>query len=377
MGPLKGITVVEIASIGPGPFCAMILSDLGADVIRVDRVETVVDAGPPSSDPLLRGRRSIAVDLKHPSGKETVLALFERADAVVEGFRPGVVERLGIGPDDALGRNPGLIYGRMTGWGQEGPLSSRAGHDIDYIAIAGALDPIGPFDGPPTPPLNLVGDFGGGGMLLALGIAAALVERDHSGRGQVVDAAMVDGAALLSAMFHGMMAAGLWSFERGGNLLDGSAPFYTTYETRDGRYVAVGAIEPQFYEVLVAGLGLEREALPDQFDRDGWPVLRARFEEAFGLRTRDEWEAVFAGTDACVAPILGLAEAVEHPVNRARGVFVDVGGAMQPSPAPRFGRTPAAVPVIAARPGQHTDEILAEIGLGDDIDGLRDSGAVA
>ncbi len=373
MGPLSGIRVVEIASIGPGPFCAMMLSDLGAEVIRVDRL----GAGPSPHDPLSRGRRSIAVDLKHPDGRDVVLLLLERADAVVEGFRPGVMERLGLGPTEAMARNPGLVYGRMTGWGRDGPLADRAGHDIDYIAIAGALHPIGPFDGPPLPPLNLVGDFGGGGMLLALGVVAALVERTRSGQGQVIDAAMVDGAAALSAMFHGMVAQGLWSPIRGGNFLDGSAPFYATYRTGDDRFVAVGAIEPQFYAALVSGLGLDGEDLPAQLDREGWPELRRRFSEVFRSKTRDEWEEAFAGTDACVAPILALDEAPEHPANRARGVFIDVGGSLQPAPAPRFDRTPNGVPSPASPAGAHTDEILGDLGMeAAEIGALRAAGAV-
>lgn len=374
MGPLSGIGVIEIASIGPGPFCAMVLGDLGADVIRVDRIG---DAGSPPSDPLLRGRRSIAVDLKHEAGRDVVLRLFESADVAIEGFRPGVVERLGIGPAEAAARNPRLVYGRMTGWGQDGPLAARAGHDIDYIALAGALHPIGPADRPPPPPLNLVGDFGGGGLLLALGIAAALVERSVSGKGQVVDAAMVDGAALLSSMFHGLMAAGLWSPGRGGNFLDGSAPFYATYRTADDRFVAVGAIEPQFYAALLAGLGLAGEDLPVQFDREAWPMMRERFAEIFRSRTRGEWEDVFAGTDACVAPVLALDEAPRHPANEARRVFIEMGGIRQPAPAPRFDRTTAAVRAPACRPGEHTDEILAGIGLAAaEIGELRESGAV-
>jgi alpha-methylacyl-CoA racemase len=375
MGPLSGVKVVEIASIGPGPFCAMMLSDLGAEVIRVDRLGS--GAGPVPYDPLYRGRRSIAVDLKHPDGRAVVLRLLDGADVLVEGFRPGVMERLGLGPDDVMTRNPRLVYGRMTGWGRDGPLADRAGHDIDYIAVAGALHPIGPFDGPPLPPLNLVGDFGGGGMLLAFGVAAALVERNRSGKGQVVDAAMVDGAASLSAMFHGMVAQGLWSPERGGNVLDGSAPFYTTYRTRDDRFVAVGALEPQFYAELVSGLGLDGEDLPVQFDRRQWPELRRRFAEVFRSKTRDEWEEVFAGTDACVAPVLALDEAPDHPANRARGVFVDVGGSQQPAPAPRFARTPNGVPAPASAAGAHTDEILEEHGLEPpEIGSLRAAGAV-
>jgi alpha-methylacyl-CoA racemase len=340
MGPLAGVRVVELAGIGPGPFCAMLLADLGADVLRVDR--------PAASRPgwptvLARGRRSVAVDLKHPDGAGVVLDLVAAADALVEGFRPGVAERLGIGPDACLARNPRLVYGRVTGWGQQGPWRLAAGHDIDYVALAGALHPIGQAGGPPVPPLNLLGDFGGGGMLLALGVVAALLEAGRSGTGQVVDAAMVDGAALLTTQFHELLAAGLWREERGANLLDGGAPFYGVYETADGRHLAVGALEPQFWAELLRRLGLDAGDLPAQLDRDGWPLLRARLAALFRTRTRDEWSELLAGTDACVTPVLGLAEAPAHPHNRARGTFVDVGGVVQPAPAPRFSR-PASTP---------------------------------
>jgi alpha-methylacyl-CoA racemase len=332
MGPLHGIRVLEIASLAPAPFGCMILADLGAEVLRVDRT-----SGGGLGPPLGRGRRSVAVDLKHPDGPAAVLRLVESADVLVEGFRPGVAERIGIGPQPCLARNPRLVYARMTGWGQDGPLAPRAGHDINYIAVAGALEPIGRAGERPVPPLNLVGDFGGGGMLLAVGVLAALVERERSGAGQVVDAAMVDGAALLTTFLHGMRNGGMWSHPRGENLLDGGAPFYDTYETADGRYVAVGAIEPQFYAALLAGLGLAGEELPAQQDRSGWPVLRERFAAVFACRTRDEWASLFADTDACVTPVLAPDEAAAHPHNAARGVFVD--GA--PAPAPRFSRTPA------------------------------------
>ncbi len=338
MGPLQGVRVVEIASLAPAPFGCMILADLGADVLRIDRAGRATGIGAP----LGRGRRSVGVDLKHPDGPAAVLRLVESADVLVEGFRPGVAERLGIGPAECAARNPRLIYGRMTGWGQDGPLADRAGHDINYIAIAGALEPIGRAGEPPVPPLNLVGDFGGGGMLLALGVLAALYERERSGLGQVVDAAMVDGAALLTTFLHGMRAGGMWSAPRGENLLDGGAPFYDTYTTADGKYVSVGALEPQFYAALLAGLGIGAEELPPQLDRAGWPVLRARFTAEFASRTRDEWTAVFDGTDACVAPVLAPAEAPRHPHNAARGVFTEVDGVVQPAPAPRFSRTPAA-----------------------------------
>jgi len=362
VGPLEGLTVIEIASLGPGPFCAMVLADLGAQVIRVDRREGMA-ALPLAMDPLNRGRRSIVLDLKRPEAREVVLRLVERADVLQEGFRPGVAERLGIGPDVCLGRNPRLVYARLTGWGQDGPLAARAGHDIDYIGLVGALHPIGRAGGPPVPPLNLLGDFGGGGMLAALGVLAALWERQRSGRGQVVDAAMVDGSALLTAMFHGMRAAGLWNDERGTNLLDTGAPFYDCYETADGKHVAVGALEPQFFMGLLMGLGIDPGSLPLQFDPSGWPVLRERLAAAFRTRTRDEWDQVFSGVDACVAPVLTMEEAARHPHNVERGTFVEVGGLTQPAPAPRFGRTPAAVPSPPAAAGEHTDEILAECGF--------------
>jgi alpha-methylacyl-CoA racemase len=374
MGPLAGVRVVELAGIGPGPFCAMLLADLGAEVLRVDRPAAARTGWPTV---LARGRRSVAVDLKHPDGAGVVLDLVGAADALVEGFRPGVAERLGIGPDACLARNPRLVYGRVTGWGQEGPWRHAAGHDIDYIALAGALHPVGPAGGPPVPPLNLVGDFGGGGMLLALGVVAALLERGRSGAGQVVDAAMVDGAALLTTQFHELLAAGLWREQRGGNLLDGGAPFYGVYETADGRHLAVGALEPQFWAELLRRLGLDAGDLPDQLDRDGWPLLRQRLAALFRTRTLDEWCELLAGTDACVAPVLGLGEAPAHPHNRARGTFVDVGGVVQPAPAPRFSRTPCDPPTPAARPGEHTDQALTDWGVpAEKVAHLRATGAI-
>ncbi len=360
-GPLHGVRVVEIASLAPAPFGCMVLSDLGADVILVDRVGGGMRL--PSPDPLRRGRRSVALNLKDPEAAGVLLRLVESADVLVEGFRPGVAERLGFGPQVCLERNPRLIFARMTGWGQDGPLAQAAGHDIDYIAISGALHPIGRAGERPVPPLNLVGDFGGGGMLLAVGVLAALVERAASGRGQVVDAAMVDGSALLTSFLYGLLAAGTWRDERGANLLDGAAPFYDTYETADGRHVAVGALEPQFYAELLRRLGIEGDDLPAQHDTAGWPVLRARLTEVFKQRTRAQWAEIFEGTDACVAPVLTLGEAAGHPHNRARGTFTDVGGVVQPAPAPRFGRTPTARPAPPAEPGSSTDEVLAGIGL--------------
>jgi alpha-methylacyl-CoA racemase len=376
MGPLRGIRVVELVGIGPGPFCAMLLADLGAEVLAVDRPASTPEA---MAWPALfaRGRRRVGVDLKHPDGPGVVLDLVAGADALVEGFRPGVAERLGIGPEECLARNPRLVYGRVTGWGQDGPLARAAGHDIDYIALAGALHPIGPAGGPPVPPLNLVGDFGGGGMLLALGVVAALLEAGRSGRGQVVDAAMVDGAALLTTQLHELLAAGRWSDRRGANLLDGAAPFYAVYETADGRHLAVGALEPRFYAELLQRLGLDGGDLPDRLDRDGWPELRERLAALFRTRTREEWCRLLEGTDACVAPVLSLTEAPAHPHNRARGTFVDVGGVVQPAPAPRFSRTPCATPEPPPGPGEDPGPTLAAWGLApDEVARLRAGGAV-
>ena len=379
-GPLSGIRIVEIAGIGPGPFCAMMLADLGADVIRVDRAERA--RAPrlpgPNLDLLNRGRRSVAVDLKSPAGVEVVLRLVDRADALIEGFRPGVMERLGLGPETCLARNPRLVYGRMTGWGQEGPLAKAAGHDINYIALSGALHAIGRTDSPPPPPLNLVGDFGGGGLLLAYGIACALVERARSGRGQVVDAAMVDGAAALMAIIYGAHAAGWWHDERQANMLDGGAHFYDSYETRDGKYVSIGSIEPQFYEQLLALTGLANEELPKQMDRSGWRPMKKRLAEIFRTRTRDEWCRIMEGTDVCFAPVLSLAEAPEHPHMKARATFVEVEGVRQPGPAPRFSRTPGRIERPPAHAGEHTDRALADWGFDpDELVRLREAGAIA
>ena len=378
-GPLDGMRVVEIGSIGPGPFCAMVLSDLGAEVIRVERLEANAGAfaASPRYQPMLRGRRSIRIDLKHPDGPSVVLGLVEKADVLIEGFRPGVAERLGLGPEACAARNPGLVYGRMTGYGQDGPLAGRAGHDIDYLAIAGVLHGIGPGDGRPMPPLNLVGDFGGGGMLLAVGVLAALWERERSGLGQVIDASMVEGSALLGAMFHGLRAAGLWTDRRADNLLDGGAPFYDTYETADGRFVAVGAIEPKFYAALIDGLGLSAADLPSQYDAAGWPRLRSAFAEVFTSRTRDQWSDAFAGSDACVAPVLDMGEAAGHPHNSRRGTFVAIDGVVQPAPAPRFARTPSSPPTPPVHPGADTHAILTEAGNDDAaIVRLRSDGVV-
>lgn len=383
-GPLSGIRVVELGAIGPAPFGAMLLADLGAEVLRVDRIEAA--SGRPGTEVtslgMARNRRSIALDLKADEGRRLLLELIDRADVFVEGFRPGVMERLGIGPEVCLERNPRLVYARMTGWGQEGPLARAAGHDLNFLAVAGALHPVGPADRPPTPPLNYVADFGGGGAYLAIGVLAALVERSASGQGQVLDVAMVDGAASLTAYLRGLVRLGLWSPERGANLLDGSAPFYGTYETADGRYVAVGAIEPPFYAQLLDGLGIPADELPQgeptAWPREDWPAQRERIAAVFRTRTRDEWEAVFAGTDACVSPVLALDEAADHPHLAARGTYVEVDGAVEPAPAPRLSRTPGGITRPAPAFGGDTDEVLATLGYTvAQIADLRASGAVA
>ncbi len=380
MGPLAGVKVLELAGIGPGPFCAMLLADLGADVVRIDRVKDVMGGDPstPPADVLNRGRRSIGVDLKQPDGVTTVLDMVEQADALIEGFRPGVMERLGLGPDICLARNPKLVYGRMTGWGQDGPYAHSAGHDINYIALAGALEPIGRRGEAPVPPLNLVGDFGGGGMLLALGISAALVEAARSGEGQVVDAAMVDGSAVLTTMFHAFRAMGIWEDARGTNLLDTGAHFYDVYETADGLYVSIGAIEPQFYAELLKHTGLADEDLPWQHDKVQWPAMKERLAEIFRRKSRDEWCKIMEGTDVCFAPVLSLAEAPDHPHNLHRRTFTEIAGVIQPSPAPRFSRTPGEIQSPPAHAGQHTDEVLAAWGVtADRVADLRAAGAIA
>jgi alpha-methylacyl-CoA racemase len=379
-GPLDGIRILEIAALGPAPYCAMLLSDLGAEVVRIDRVAApergVLDALP-QFDLLNRGRRSVAVDLKNPEGVETVLRLAERADALLEGFRPGVAERLGIGPEAVMARNPRLVYGRMTGWGQEGPLAATAGHDIDYIALSGALHAIGREGERPVPPLNLVGDFGGGALFLAMGVLAALLEAARSGCGQVVDAAMVDGAASLMTMIGGLAAIGFWEHERGVNLLDGGAPFYDTYETKDGQHVAVGALEPQFYAELLAKLGIEQSSLPPQMERAHWPALKQKLADSFKQKTRAEWCALLEGSDACFAPVLSIGEAAQHPHVSARSTLVEVGGVLQPAPAPRFGRTPPAPPTPPSHAGQDTDAALRAWGISAErIAALRASRAI-
>ena len=379
-GPLDGIKILEIAGIGPGPFCAMMLSDMGAEVVRIDRADRVPESFPdsPHGDLLNRGRRNIGVNLKSAEGVETVLKLVEQADAIIEGFRPGVMERLGLGPDVCLERNPKLIYGRMTGFGQEGPLANAAGHDINYIALAGALEPIGRKGEAPLPPLNLVGDFGGGGMLLAYGVVCGLVERQQSGKGQVIDAAMVDGAAVLMTMIHSFRAMGGWNDERGTNLLDTGAHFYDTYETSDGLYVSVGSIEPQFYALLVehSGLGEGRE-LPHQMDRAQWPALKEEIATIFKTKTRDEWCEIMEGTDVCFAPVLSLGEAPKHPHNELRETFIERDGVTQPAPAPRFSRTEPEVSRSPAYPGQHTREVLADWGFSaEEVAQLADAKAI-
>jgi alpha-methylacyl-CoA racemase len=379
-GPLSGFKVIEIAGIGPGPFAAKLMADMGADVLRGDRAHSVRggDTDSPPWDLLNRGRRSIGVDLKQPDGVETVLKLVEHADALIEGFRPGVTERLGIGPDACMARNPKLVYGRMTGWGQDGPYAQAAGHDITYIALAGALDAIGRAGGPPVPPLNLVGDFGGGGMFLAFGVVCALLEASKSGEGQVVDAAMVDGAAILMTMFHAFTAVGMWNEERGTNLLDTGAHFYDVYETADGKYVSLGSIEPQFYAELRRLAGLEGNEWDSQMDRSQWPARKEQLAEVFRQKTRDEWCSIMEHTDVCFAPVLSIKEAPQHPHNQARQTFVDVAGITQPAPAPRFSRTPGSVQRPPAHPGQHTAEALAEWGFDEtDIAKLKETGAIA
>jgi alpha-methylacyl-CoA racemase len=377
-GPLRGMRVLEIAGIGPGPFACMLLADMGADVIRVDRRSPAGLGGliPPEHDVLARGRRSVAVDLKSPQGVEVVLRLVQHADVLVEGFRPGVAETLGIGPQACRERNPRLVYGRMTGWGQEGPWAARAGHDIDYISVAGALHPIGRAGEPPPVPLNYIGDFGGGGLLLAYGVVCALVERGVSGEGQVVDAAMIDGAAAQTAMFHGWRSAGLWGEQRGTNLLDGAAPFYRTYACADGSFIAVGALEPQFHAELLERLGIDPQSWP-QYDAARWPEQAAQLERLFASRPREEWLAVFEGSDACVAPVLSMTEAAEHPQMAARQVLVDHHGLRQPAPAPRFDRTVPTLSHPPAAPGAHTEEVLSEAGLDERaIARLRAAGVV-
>ena len=381
MGPLKGYKIVELAGIGPGPMCAMLLSDMGAEVLRITRLSPsgLGIAMPPRFDLLTRGRRAVPVDLSVKEGVGVVLRLVEHADALIEGFRPGVTEKLGLGPQDCLARNPRLVYGRMTGWGQEGPLARAAGHDINYIALVGALDAIGRAGGAPVPPLNLVGDFGGGALYLAFGIVCGLLEASRSGRGQVVDAAMVDGVASLMALFWGMKAMGIWSDRRGENFLDTGAHFYEVYETADGKYVSIGSIEAKFYAELLRLTGLEGQELPRQMDRSKWPEMKERLRAIFKTKTRDEWCTIMEGTDVCFAPVLSMEEAPKHPQNVARGTFVEVDGIMQPGPAPRFSRTRPEIqrPPVGPSPAQ-TDEALGEWGFSpEEITRLRDANVIA
>ncbi len=374
-GPLAGLRVIELAGLGPGPFCAMVLADLGAEVIRLERIGMpAVSAGSVDRRQVLtRGRPALGVDLKRAEGIELVLRMVEHADVLLEGFRPGVVERLGLAPAICLHRNPQLIFGRITGYGQDGPLAAEAGHDINYISIAGALDPIGRRGEAPVPPLNLVADFGGGGMLLATGILAALYERTHSGLGQVVDAAMVDGAALLTTMFHQMQAMSVWHDERGTNSMDTGSHYYNVYETSDGEFLSVGAMEPHFYRSFMKGLGFAEEDIPPQDDQSQWESLKQVVATTIRSRSRAEWLDTFRETDACVTPVLSLGDAPAHPHNRERATFVDVGGTIEPAPAPRFGRTPPRAPTPSPDPGVHFIEELRRWGLGQqDIDRLAE-----
>ncbi len=380
-GPLGGLRIVEFAGIGPGPFCGMMLADHGAEVIRIDRASGKRGGSQPvtSKDVLARGRKSIALDLKSADGVALARKLAASADGIIEGFRPGVMERLGLGPEELLGDNPKLVYGRMTGWGQTGPYAAYAGHDINYIALAGALAHFGRAGGKPTPPINMVGDFGGGGMMLAFGMVAALLHVARGGQGQVIDAAMTDGTAVLMSMMHGMKAMGVWSEELGVNMLDTGAHFYDTYETADGKFVSIGSIEPQFYAELRARAGLAGD--PDfdaQHDRAQWGALKAKLTALFKTRTRAEWDALMEHTDVCYAPVLTMSEAVVHPHNAARETFVEVGGAMQPAPAPRYSGTATATPQQAPMPGDQTDGILSSLGMSvEEIAKLRRAGTAA
>ena len=378
-GPLSGYRIIELAGIGPAPMCAMLLSDMGADVLRIDRtVDAALGISMKTKYSLLnRGRRSAAFDLKRPEATEAILRLVEKADGLIEGFRPGVMERLGIGPDVCLARNPRLVYGRMTGWGQEGPLALAAGHDINYIALSGALHSIGRRGQAPVPPLNLIGDFGGGALYLALGVVAGLLEAQKSGKGQVIDSAMVDGAASLMTAVYGMHGAGIWTDNRGENVLDTGAHYYDVYETSDGKYISIGSIETKFYEELLEKSGLKNEELPRQNDRDAWPRMKDRVAALFKTKTRDEWCRIMEGSDICFAPVLSMSEAPKHPHNKLRATFVDDFGVTQPAPAPRFSRTPSAIQRPPASPGEHTGEALRDWGFSaPEVEKLRTSGAI-
>ncbi|HBX99903.1 MAG: CaiB/BaiF CoA-transferase family protein [Pseudomonadota bacterium] len=363
MGPLTGIKVIEMAAIGPVPFCAMMLSDMGAEVIRIDRLSQKGSGS--SANVLYRGRKSVAFDLKNSIALDSTLRLSDQADVILEGFRPGVMERLGLGPEVCLERNPKLIYGRMTGWGQSGPLSHAAGHDINYISIAGALGSMGYADRPPAPPLNLIGDFGGGAMYLLAGILAAIVERNSSGKGQVVDAAMTDGTASLLSPFYGLMAMGMWSTERYSNRLDGGAFYYGSYECSDGKYISLGSLEPQFYALLLEKCGITDETFKEQSDQEAWPIKREKMEALFKTKTQQEWCGILEGTDVCFAPVLNLKEAPDHPHNKTRQTFVKVQGVTQPAPAPRFSRTQGKIQSPAALTGENTEEVLSDWGFSD------------
>ena len=359
-GPLKGVKIVEFAGIGPGPFCGMLLSDLGADVIRIDRPGTRPSV---AADVTGRGRRSIALNLKDEADVETALKLIAKADGLIEGFRPGVMERNGLGPDTALARNPKLVYGRMTGWGQTGTLAHAAGHDLNYIALTGALHAMGRKGEPPAPPLNLVGDYGGGALYLAFGLCAGIIHARAGGQGQVIDCAMTDGAASLASMFFGMHAMGRWTDEREANLLDGGAHFYDTYECADGGWVSIGAIEPQFYALLLEKAAITDDQFKSQMSRADWPELKEKTAAIIKTKTRDEWCAIMEGSDVCFAPVLSMAEAPEHPHNKARETFVTIEGVVQPAPAPRFSATPGAVQGLPPGQGEHTEEILNDWGI--------------
>ena len=376
MGPLKGLKIIEMAGIGPGPFCGMVLADLGVEIIRVDRASAIGTGS--KQDAANRGKKSIAVDLKSEEGVEVVLKLVETADAIFEGFRPGVMERLGLGPDVCSERNERIVFGRMTGWGQEGPLANAAGHDINYISLTGALAAIGRPGSPPVPPLNLIGDFGGGGMLLALGLLAALLESKKSKKGQVVDAAMTDGSALLMTMIYSMYSSGMWKTSMGSNLLDGGSHFYDTYECKDGKFISLGSIEPQFYALLCQIAELDESIFGKQMSRDSWPEQKEAIKKIFLDKTRDEWCELMEGTDVCFAPVLDMSEAPKHPHNVERKTFIDLEGVTQPAPAPRFSRTEPEVVSSPSVVGEHTDEVLTSIGFSDeDINALKTSGAVA
>ena len=376
MGPLKGLKIIEMAGIGPGPFCGMVLADLGAEIIRVDRASAIGTGS--KKEPSNRGKKSIAVDLKAKEGVEVVLKLVETADAIFEGFRPGVMERLGLGPDVCLARNERIVFGRMTGWGQKGPLANAAGHDINYISLSGALAAIGRPGSPPVPPLNLIGDFGGGGMLLALGLVAALLETKGSKKGQVVDAAMTDGSALLMTMIYSMQSSGIWKTTMGSNLLDGGSHFYDTYECKDGKFISIGSIEPQFYGLLCQIAQLDEKVFAKQMSRDLWPEQKEEIKKIFLKKTRDEWCELMEGTDVCFAPVLDMSEAPQHPHNKERKTFIDLEGVTQPAPAPRFSRTEPEVVSSPSIVGEHTNEVLSSIGLSEeDISTLKTSGAVA